>query len=723
MQTVFSSQKKIKMKKILPALFSITISVASFSQAPDIEWQNTIGGAYGDWLYSVIQVNDGGYFLGGFSDSDSSGEKTEDNFAYIDYWIIMLNDTGSIEWQKTIGAFGDDKLYEVQQTKNHEYILAGISSSTLSGDKTEPTNGQFDYWILKIDSLGEIILQNTIGGALNDYFICSKQAIDGGFILIGGYSASGISGDKTEASEGLEDYWIVKIDSELNIQWQNTIGGSGTDVLNSIEQTTDGGYILGGYSNSVISGDKTDGSMGFDYWIIKLDSTGNLLWQKTIGGSIDDLLYSIQKTDDGGYILGGSSNSPISGDKTEDNYGSYDYWVIKLDSLGNIMWQNTIGGNLSEFLDCTRQTWDGGYIVGGTSISPISGEKDEASKGAEDYWIIKLDSFGNILWQKVIGGSAADVLYDFNETADGGFILGGISNSDISGDKTENNMNGDYWVVKLEGNCTPSEFYADNDGDGFGDITETVAHCTTPPGYVSNNTDCNDSDAATYPGAEEICNEFDDNCNGDIDEGLSIFVLYYDNDNDGYGNILIDTITCLTEIIEFVADSTDCDDANNLIHEPVLYYADTDGDLYGDSLNADFFCILLPPSGYVPNSLDCDDSNPFINPFSNEILNGLDDNCNDTIDDGLVLIENAIQLAIEVFPNPNSGNFKIRLPELSISEVRIEILNALGEKIYSNRFIYNKFLIINLPVSYIGPAWVIIIIENMSDVKLITIIE
>ncbi len=174
---------------------------------------------------------------------------------------------------------------------------------------------------------GTIQWQNTIGGSGSEALFSIVQTSDGGYIL-GGYSHSNISGDKTENSNGATDYWIVKTDARANIQWQNTIGGSGYDYLTSIDQTSDGGYILGGYSSSNISADKTENSIGnSDYWIVKTDSLGVIQWQNTIGGSELDVLSSIAQTSDGGYILGGYSNSDISGDKTENSNGN---WITGL---------------------------------------------------------------------------------------------------------------------------------------------------------------------------------------------------------------------------------------------------------------------------------------------------------------------------------------------------------------------------------------------------------
>jgi hypothetical protein len=215
----------------------------------------------------------------------------------------------------------------------------------------------------------EIEWENTIGGCENDYLYSIQQTSDGGYIL-GGYTSFIICGDRTENSQGQNDYWVVKLDAAGKIQWQNSIGGNGDDYLRSIQQTSDGGYILGGYSGSNSSGDKTENtSQGTqnlsDYWVVKLDNAGNIQWQNTIGGWSTDELYSIQQTSDGGYILGGYSQSNISGDKTENVVGNGDYWVVKLDTVGNIQWQSTIGRNYFDYLYSIQQTSDGGYILGG----------------------------------------------------------------------------------------------------------------------------------------------------------------------------------------------------------------------------------------------------------------------------------------------------------------------------------------------------------------------
>ena len=220
--------------------------------------------------------------------------------------------------------------------------------------------------------------------------------------------------------------------------WDKTFGGTQSDELTTLQQTSDGGYILGGVSDSGISSDKSQVHKGiFDYWVVKLDASGIKTWDKTIGGSADEELYSIKQTTDGGYILGGLSNSGISGDKSQASKGGGDYWIVKLDASGNKLWDKTIGGISWDNFTAIQQTSDGGFILGGYSESGVSGDKTQASKGMEDYWVVKLDASGNKIWDKTFGGNNQDRLFSLQQTADGDYILGGWSNSGISGDKTQ----------------------------------------------------------------------------------------------------------------------------------------------------------------------------------------------------------------------------------------------------------------------------------------------
>ncbi len=440
--------------KIYLFLFLVLANFNAFAQAPAIQWTKTFGGAGVDELRVVKQTSDGGYILGGPSYSDISGDKSENSKGGDDYWVVKLDPNGNKIWDKTFGGNDGDILIDIQLTADNGYILGGYSLSNSSGDKSENSKGISDYWVVKLDANGNKIWDRTFGGAGSDLLFSLQQTTDGGYIL-GGFSTSDISGDKSENSKGEQDYWVIKTDANGNKIWDKTFGGADVDFLRSLQQTSDGGYILGGDSKSNISGDKSENSHGsFDMWIVKLDANGNKTWDNTIGGAGNDGLdnHTMQQTSDGGYIIGGYSSSDISGDKTENHKGFSDYWVVKLNATGAKIWDKTIGGSLEENLYSLQQTSEGGYILGGYSNSNISGDKTETSRGGHDYWVVKLDGTGNISWDKTIGGADVDILYSLQQTADGGYILGGYSRSNISGDKTEDSRGfSDYWVAKLEG--------------------------------------------------------------------------------------------------------------------------------------------------------------------------------------------------------------------------------------------------------------------------------
>ena len=358
--------------------------VIKLDASGNIQWQRLYGGTDHDYAVSIMQTADGGYIIGGTSDSSASGDVTGINHGSSDYWVVKLNSTGTIQWQKLYGGNNAEMFYSIQQTADGGYILVGWTLFSSSGDVKGTDYGNNDYWVVKLNSAGTIQWQKRYGGNSNDYGTCIKQTKDGGY-LVAGYSNSSASGNVTGTSHGSADYWILKLDASGNIEWQKLYGGSGNDMANSIELTTDGGYIIAGYSDSSASGNVTGTSHGdYDYWIIKLDTSGNIQWQKLYGGSGTESIdkpYSILQTSDGGYILGGKSKSSASGDVTETGHGDNDVWILKLDALGNIQWQKLYGGTGSDSMGTIMQNTDGSYTVAASSTSSANGDVTDTSNG------------------------------------------------------------------------------------------------------------------------------------------------------------------------------------------------------------------------------------------------------------------------------------------------------------------------------------------------------
>jgi len=419
-------------------VWSFTTQNYSSIQEPLVEWQKALGGSGNDWAESIQQTNDGGYIVVGFATSNDGD--VSGNHGLEDYLIAKLDTEGNIEWQKALGGSLDDYAYSVQQTSDGGYIVAGYTQSN-DGD-VSGNHGElgYDYWIVKLDSNGNIEWKKTLGGSDYDKAYSIQQTNDGGYIVVGHTWSN--DGD-VSGNHGGEDYWVVKLDSNGYIEWQKALGGSNYDNAYSIQQTNDGGYIVAGWASST-DGDVSGNHGGLDYWIVKLDAYGNIIWQKCLGGSERDWAESIQQTKDGGYIVAGyteSNDGDVSG-----NHGRADYWIVKLDAYGNIIWQKCLGGSDDDWAYSIQQTNDGGYIVAGWASSTdgdVSG-----NHGGLDYWIVKLDSNGNIIWQKALGGSDYDYAYSIQQTNDGGYIVAGRTYSN-DGDVSGNHGGWDYWIVKL----------------------------------------------------------------------------------------------------------------------------------------------------------------------------------------------------------------------------------------------------------------------------------
>ncbi len=428
---------KFIMKKTL-ALLALLLSVFSlYAQDPNILWQRTIGGSDRDTPTFIISTTDQGFFIGGPSKSNISGEKTENSRGGYDYWALKFDSSGNIEWQKTIGGDQDDRLADAKQTPDGGYILVGSSASNLSGDKTENSRGGADYWIIKLDATGNIIWQRTLGGDANDRASEVELTYDGNY-LIGGTSNSSISGDRTVSNNGYPDAWILKLDESGNIIWQRGHQFLVNFFLGALKITNDGGYIIGGTSGSNES-----------YSFMKLDANGNTIWEKYYGGDGWDAFTHLILTSDGGYMAIGFSDSDASGDKTDDSKGGPDYWILKLDANGAIEWQKTIGGDDGDDPSGIIQAPDSGYFIVGYSYSNISGDKTENNVGENDFWIMKLNNVGIIEWQNTIGGAYSERLPKVIINTDGSITIAGECNSDISGDKTENSRgSNDFWVIK-----------------------------------------------------------------------------------------------------------------------------------------------------------------------------------------------------------------------------------------------------------------------------------
>ena len=428
--------------------------------AQDIIWEKSYGGKHADYLLDAQPTADYGFILAGSSLSGKTGNKTQDNSGDLDYWIWKMDESGELDWQKSIGGSGADMLYSIRNTTDGGFILAGTSESPAGTQKKDSCRGGEDIWIIKLNAKGNEEWQKTIGGGGQDIVKSIAPTNDGGYI-IGGTSSSPLSHilmkngtdpyGKSEDSHGGLDYWIIKLDEKGKVKWQRILGGKYADVLESIEQTSDGGYIVGGYSNSPASQDKEhDGYGAGDYWILKLDKDGVTEWQKVLGGQEDDHLYVISQLKGGGYIVGGNSTSGTSGNKDRSNKKGTDIWILKLDEKGNNLWQETYDTGKVDVLTSLVENNDGTFLLGGYAQTEVMGTIKKDKKDINDYVAIKISSEGEELWKKTVGSSGEDLLKKLIETRDGGYLLAGTSKGEISRDKNSGKGSNDFWVVKLK---------------------------------------------------------------------------------------------------------------------------------------------------------------------------------------------------------------------------------------------------------------------------------
>jgi len=343
--------------------------------------------------------------------------------------LAMAQSPGML-WHNSYGGSTDEQFSCFDFTSDGGYIIGGYSTSS-NGDVSQ-NQGNGDYWVVKSDAAGNLIWERSYGGSADEWIRSIQQTSDDGYIVAGvTYSDDGdVSGyhDQTDA-------WILKLDPLGNIIWQRCLGGELSEDPCGIVQTTDGGYVVISLSSSH-TGDVSNPTMTPDYWMVKLDSAGNISWDKSIdNGGSSDYPMAMKQTTDGGFIVAGTTN------------GFADNWIVKLDPLGNVEWDQVLGGSQDDIPRGVDQVIDGGFVVAGSTQS-MDGDV-QGFNGAIDFWVLKFDSAGNLLWTNALGGSLNDYPWGICHTADGGCIAIGTTNSS-DGDVSSLPGMASAWLVNLD---------------------------------------------------------------------------------------------------------------------------------------------------------------------------------------------------------------------------------------------------------------------------------
>ncbi len=431
--------------------FMLVLQLNSFGQS-GIVWQKSFGGLGSDQSSAMIRTSDDGFIMVGSSESGKLINDTFDvkeNFGGSDFWVIKTNSLGILQWQQHYGGTDNDVATCVIQTVDGGYLVGGFSFSydidisqhnpgatTVAGELIPNS----DYWLLKINSIGVVQWETSLGGSYVDKSFSMIQLEDG-TIVLSGFSAS--NNGNVVGNIGGYDYWITKLNANGQFISAKNYGGTGDDRAMDIIRCSEGGFLVVGFSSSSDI-DLTENFGLYDFWLLRIDDDGHVLWQKSFGGSRDDRAYSAIETSDKGFIVAGitwSQDVYING-----MHGEQDGWIIKTDKYGNLQWENTIGGSENDAILLIREDINEGYIFSGISFS--SDIQIPLNRGSSDAWLSKINSSGELLWSKTFGGSGRDEFHSFFQMSDGGFTVLATSSS-TDKDIIENKGYEDFLMLRL----------------------------------------------------------------------------------------------------------------------------------------------------------------------------------------------------------------------------------------------------------------------------------
>lgn len=424
---------------LLAAMACTDPTLPPIEQTPVVNlYQKVLGGTQTDTGRGVATYADGSVISAGTTRS-VDGNLTASRGG-TDAWLARLDAGGGLVWNKNYGGLGQDEFTALVPISDGGVLAVGSTTST-DGDVTG-NHGLRDIWVVRLNGSGEIQWQKTLGGSGDDFANAAIGLSDGSFV-IAGYVISN-DGD-VSGNHGAEDVWVIKIDGSGKLLWQKTFGGSFRDVGNDIAMTLDGGFVVAGQTNSS-DGDVGGSRNSLDYWVIRMDANGNKVWSKAMGSTTEDAATAVTTASDGTITIAGFASSN-DGDVTGGTLTLDNFWIVKVDGVGTMIWQKTFGGSgLDRPTDIIAGV-DGSYLVLGQTTSNDGNVK--GNHGQLDAWLIDIGgSTGTLIWQQTFGGTATDAFYNFSITPDNGLIMSGNTQSN-DGDVTGNHGDVDMWVMKV----------------------------------------------------------------------------------------------------------------------------------------------------------------------------------------------------------------------------------------------------------------------------------
>ena len=413
----------------------------------ELVWIKNFGGSGDDTAQSVIETNDGGYAVLGYTNS-TDGDLLSKALDVNDYWLLKLDSDGNLQWSRTYGGSKDDRGQSVIQTSDGGYAITGYAMSD-DGDGSN-NNGFHDNWILKLDAQGNLEWEKSFGFSGHDHSYDLVQTTDGGFFFVGFLDITAALADGTYSKgnsltrHGVGEFWGTKIDASGNLEWRAYFGGTNNDRAHAVVKADDGGFVLAGFSESE-DFDISNSLGSYDFWLVKITSSGELVWERSFGGSGIEIAYDIAKTETNSYLITGhtfSTDQDIS-----SNGGEADSWLIHVSDQGDLIWEKTYGGSLFDAAQSVKTISDNRILVAGNAKSDGLGEIPNS--GENDIWLSITDLQGQLIWQRTFGGSALDFGFDAIEDKDRSLILVGSSDSSDF-QELENKGGTDLIALKLQ---------------------------------------------------------------------------------------------------------------------------------------------------------------------------------------------------------------------------------------------------------------------------------
>lgn len=413
-------------------------------QTNTLQFAKNFGGSKNEIANAVIKLQDGGYAVFGETQSNDIDitDKTNSSF---DYWLLRFSASDDLMWSKTYGGSLDEKGADILATQDGGFVLTGYASSS-DGDVSQNFGNQ-DFWVTKLNSSGNITWEKSFGFNGSDRAYAIIQTQDSGYLISGVLDVTASAGQGNTRQNSIQahaggDYWAVKLDASGNQEWTKYFGGNLSDDPFGVVETNSGNFILVGASDSA-DVDISNNKGSYDFWVVSISSTGSLIWEKNFGGTQIDEAHGIVKTTDNNFIIVGNTRS----DDTDisANFGDSDLWLIKIDESGNLIWEKSIGGASFDTASNISKS-NNGYLISGSSRSEngfIS-----TNYGQNDALVVNIDENGEVLWLKTIGGSEFDFAYDVTQLNDGSIIAVGETTSN-NFDLTGNNGFTDALIIKL----------------------------------------------------------------------------------------------------------------------------------------------------------------------------------------------------------------------------------------------------------------------------------